>query len=155
MYHYYKVYFVYTFFPIFNHFLKRVLCAVIPCETSKKWWKFWNRNEINFFIDDPLIISLREKCPNTDFFLVRIQENTDQKKTPYLDTFHAVYFKQPEGSLHPSSQQIFGTLISSKIPLDKWRRLMTSTLKVDGLPLINKWLEMIKMIVFHTLPYLM
>ena len=23
---------------------------------------------------------LREKCPNTEFFLVRIQENTDQKK---------------------------------------------------------------------------
>ena len=30
------------------------------------------------------------KCPNTEFFLVRIQENTDQKKTPYLGTFHAV-----------------------------------------------------------------
>ena len=24
--------------------------------------------------------SLRENCPNTEFFLVRIQENTDQKK---------------------------------------------------------------------------
>ena len=42
-------------------------------------------------------MSLREKCPNTEFFLVRIffysvqiQENTDQKKTPYLDAFHAV-----------------------------------------------------------------
>ena len=41
--------------------------------------------------------SLREKCPNTEYFLLRIflysdgiQENTDQKKTPYLDTFHAV-----------------------------------------------------------------
>ena len=38
--------------------------------------------------------SLCEKCPNTEFFLariflysVRIQENTDQKKTPYLGTF--------------------------------------------------------------------
>ena len=36
----------------------------------------------------------REKCPSTEFFLVpiflysvRIQENTDQKKTPYLDDF--------------------------------------------------------------------
>ena len=37
------------------------------------------------------------KSPNTEFFLVRIflssdwiQENTDRKKTPYLDTFHLV-----------------------------------------------------------------
>ena len=36
----------------------------------------------------------REKCPSTEFFLVpiflysvRIQENTGQKKTPYLDDF--------------------------------------------------------------------
>ena len=42
-------------------------------------------------------LTLREKCPNTDFFLVRIflysvriQEKTDQKETPYLDSFHAV-----------------------------------------------------------------
>ena len=26
------------------------------------------------------ISSLREKCPSTEFFLVQIQENTDQKK---------------------------------------------------------------------------
>ena len=25
-------------------------------------------------------LALREKCPNTEFFLVRMQENTDQKK---------------------------------------------------------------------------
>ena len=38
--------------------------------------------------------SLREKCPNTEFFLVcifpwsvRIRQNMDQKKTPYLETF--------------------------------------------------------------------
>ena len=66
-----------------------------------------------------LQLTLREKCPNTDFFWsvfsdiwteyeflrmwtengdlrgkspysVRILENTDQKKTPYLDTFHSV-----------------------------------------------------------------
>ena len=65
-------------------------------------------------------VTLREKCPNTEFFLVRIflhsnwirrdaeysdtytclntrdtysvrmRETADQKKTPYLDTFHAV-----------------------------------------------------------------
>ena len=42
-------------------------------------------------------LALREKCPNTEFFQVRIflyldwiQENTDQKKNPYSDTFHAV-----------------------------------------------------------------
>ena len=36
-----------------------------------------------------LPLTLREKCPNTEFFLVRIQENRDQKKF-CLDTFHAV-----------------------------------------------------------------
>ena len=58
------------------------------------------------------IPSLREKCPNTEFFLVpiflyldwirdslrksrysvRIQENADQKKTPYLGTFYTLLF---------------------------------------------------------------
>ena len=57
-----------------------------------------------------LQMSLREKCPNSFFwfkfscirteygdllrkspYLVRMQENTDQKKTPYLDTFRAVF----------------------------------------------------------------
>ena len=33
---------------------------------------------------------LREKCPNTELFLVRIQENN-----PYLDTFYAVIQKLP------------------------------------------------------------
>ena len=36
--------------------------------------------------------TLRKKCANTEFFLVRIEENTDQKKTLYLATFHAVRF---------------------------------------------------------------
>ena len=39
-------------------------------------------------------LSLREKCPNTDFFLVRIsliRTEYGPEKTPYLDTFHAVY----------------------------------------------------------------
>ena len=42
--------------------------------------------------------SLCEKCPNREFFLVRVfpysvqmRENTELKRTPYLDTFHAVY----------------------------------------------------------------
>ena len=57
--------------------------------------------------------SLREKCPNTEYFLVRISPHWDwirrdteclsafspktrkcgPKKTPYLDTFHAVSFE--------------------------------------------------------------
>ena len=48
------------------------------------------------------LIALPESCPNTEFFPARIfefsifpnsgrmWENTDQKKAPYLDTFHAV-----------------------------------------------------------------
>ena len=34
-------------------------------------------------------LSLREKSPNTEFFLVRIFPHSE--KTPYLDTFHAVF----------------------------------------------------------------
>ena len=33
---------------------------------------------------------LREKCPNTEFFLVRIFLYSDQKKTPHLDIIHAL-----------------------------------------------------------------
>ena len=38
--------------------------------------------------------SLREKCPYTEFFLVRIFLYLDQKKNPYLDIFHALRFKE-------------------------------------------------------------
>ena len=38
--------------------------------------KFWETNDYNTHI----IQSLREKRPNTEFFLVRMRENTDQKK---------------------------------------------------------------------------
>ena len=54
-----------------------------------------------------LLLSLREKCPNTEPFLVRIScirteygdllckcpysEKYGPEKTPYLDTFHAVF----------------------------------------------------------------
>ena len=79
-------------------------------------------SNVNFFADDismflvvnePVTTSeklnkdlaLREKCPNTEFFLVyiflyllrkspysvRIQENTDENETPYLDTLDAVF----------------------------------------------------------------
>ena len=44
-----------------------------------------------------LFRSLRKKCPNTEFFLVRISLYSDwigrkygPEKTPYLDTFHGV-----------------------------------------------------------------
>ena len=33
---------------------------------------------------------LHKRCPNTEFSPVRMQEKTDQKKTPYLDIFYAV-----------------------------------------------------------------
>ena len=58
-----------------------------------------------------IVQALREKCSNTEFFLiriflysVRIQENTDQKKTPSLDTFRAV-------------RVIVVTLNDSKVPI--------------------------------------
>ena len=42
---------------------------------------------------DVTLNTLREKCPNTEFFLVRISRIRAEyglEKTPYLDTFHAV-----------------------------------------------------------------
>ena len=72
-----------------------------PLKSDEKFFLFHSKNSF----------TLREKCQNAQFFLVRIQENTDQKnsafgdfprsvkevtgkyrpeKTPYLDTFHAV-----------------------------------------------------------------
>ena len=40
-----------------------------------------------------VVVSLRENCPNTEFFLVRIfpHSNWISKDTPYLETFRAVY----------------------------------------------------------------
>ena len=45
----------------------------------------------NYLLFRVFIRTLHEKYPNKEIFLVRIQENTDHKKTPYLDTTHAVY----------------------------------------------------------------
>ena len=42
------------------------------------------------YILHPFYFSLRGKCTSTEFFLVRIFLYSDQKKTPYLDIFHAV-----------------------------------------------------------------
>ena len=42
-------------------------------------------------------MTLREKCPNTEFFLARIQSDAGKygpEKTPYLDTFHVVVCTQ-------------------------------------------------------------
>ena len=38
-----------------------------------------------------LYVSLREKCLNTEFSLVRMGGKYGQEKTPYLDTFHPVF----------------------------------------------------------------
>ena len=35
----------------------------------------------------PDLLPVREQCPNTEFFLVRIQENKDQKKLPIWTLF--------------------------------------------------------------------
>ena len=58
-----------------------------PLKSDEKFFLFHSKSSF----------TLREKCQNAQFFLVRIflysywiQENTDQKKAPYLDTFHAV-----------------------------------------------------------------
>ena len=36
--------------------------------------------------------SLRQKCPNMEFFLVQIQENTDQKKLCIWTLHEVIYF---------------------------------------------------------------
>ena len=68
---------------------------------------------ISYFDETSHKSSLREKCPNTEFFLVRIFPHSDwirrdtpylsvfspnagkcgPEKTPYLDTFHVVVSK--------------------------------------------------------------
>ena len=62
---------------------------------SNNSWFLWKFRTFKW--DIKLYGSLPEKCPNREFFLVHIflysdwtQENTDQKKTPYLDTVHTV-----------------------------------------------------------------
>ena len=40
----------------------------------------WTEHVSQKIYTSGVTITLREKCPNTEFFLVRIQENTDQKK---------------------------------------------------------------------------
>ena len=66
-------YLLYSFLP--NHLIKRSTCSKSSCISC-----FWFSGGTN-------INSLRERCPNTEFFLVsiflysvRIQENIDQKK---------------------------------------------------------------------------
>ena len=54
--------------------------------------------------------SLYEKCRNTEFFLVRIfpysvqiRENTNQKKTPYLDTSRSGFRNLRKTAIKPSN----------------------------------------------------
>ena len=67
---------------LFEHILKPK-CNTLPWGWSKKTLDFWHW--LGFLIIRQW--TLREKCPNTEFFLVciflysvRIQENTDQKR---------------------------------------------------------------------------
>ena len=59
--------------------VNKVFCWYIPkTEGNRKCWEKLNHKYICSF--HLVNRSLHEKCPNTEFFLVRIQENTDQKK---------------------------------------------------------------------------
>ena len=64
---------------------------------SKNWTKISDRNgreTSNIYLVNISYShqSLREKCPNTEFFLIRIflYSHWIQENTPYLDPFHAV-----------------------------------------------------------------
>ena len=55
--------------------------------------------KVNSYLIFPNSKALRENCPSKELFPDRIflyldwiQKNTDRKKTPYLDNFHAVTF---------------------------------------------------------------
>ena len=52
-----------------------------------------NTENANFHvINTKYFFTLPEKCPNTEFFVVRIQENTDEKNS-VLDTLQAVLIR--------------------------------------------------------------
>ena len=65
---------------------------------SHRWWMIGFTETLNWLYLH-LIYQCLKSVQIRIFFLVRIfpysdwiRENTDQKKTPYLDTFHEVYF---------------------------------------------------------------
>ena len=93
-------------------YIRKYLLMFVKTDKSVLHLKYQEESFLNWFFKCALSISnlttlkstklsLREKCPNTEFFLVRIflysvrvQENTDQKKNPYLDTFCVVFFRK-------------------------------------------------------------
>ena len=50
-------------------------------------------------------MSLREKCPNTEFFLVRIRQNTDQKKLRIWTLFTQRVIVNTEPTLRISDEK--------------------------------------------------
>ena len=54
-------------------------------------------------------LALHEKCPHTVFFLVRIQSEWGKirpRKTPYLDSFHAMLLSIVIGYDHETTQHV-------------------------------------------------
>ena len=67
-------------------------------------WKGW----IDYKYHSKL--TLREKCPNTKFFLVRIQENTDQKKSSTWTLFKQCACKNQRKSFLNWMQTEYGNI---------------------------------------------
>ena len=70
--------------------VKELSFLIFFVEINEKSRIFCNTVDINFidvFLTWKIMKSLREKCPNTEFFLV---QKYGTEKTAYLDTFHAV-----------------------------------------------------------------
>ena len=70
--------------------VKELSFLIFLVEINEKSRIFCNTVDINFidvFLTWKIMKSLREKCPNTEFFLV---QKYGTEKTVYLDTFHAV-----------------------------------------------------------------
>ena len=91
-------------------------------------------------------LSLCEMCPNTEFFLVRIFPHSDSirrdtsylsilspnagkywpKKTPYLDTFHAVFLDVWSSHIYKSFLFQMGIFRRTRVPFFEWTILRSS-----------------------------
>ena len=70
---------------------------------------------LDFVILD-IDLTLREKCPHTVFFLVHIQSECRKirpRKTPYLDSFHAMLLSIVIGYDHETTQHVHCIMLSS------------------------------------------
>ena len=96
----------------------------VPLLSENLYLSWLSFRSFSVFADEliqwTVCVSLREKCPNTEFFLVHIFSHTKYlsvfspnagkygpEKTPYLDTFHAVYVWNKKRTRKTKIGQVF------------------------------------------------